>query len=85
MIYFAYFVLSHFIKNTFSYATPLDLLVCPQFYLIVFLLNAIVFLFDTVVNYIIRTIYITDVENMLLFKKKLERMVLQARKEDLYT
>lgn len=68
-IYFAYFVLSNYIKDTFSYKTPIDMLSCPQFYLIIIMLTILVFLFDIVVNYVIRSIYISDVENMLLFKK----------------
>lgn len=49
-IYVAYFFISNFFKGTYSEFTPIYLIKSPNFYLIIAMLTAIVYIFDLVIN-----------------------------------
>lgn len=68
IIYLLYFIISHYLEGTYSESTPLYLLGTPSFYLIILVVNAMIFIFDLAINQVLRMVYINPLDNMIKFK-----------------
>ncbi|CAD8048326.1 unnamed protein product [Paramecium sonneborni] len=73
-IYIAYFFISNFFRGTYSEFTPIYLIQSPNFYLIVTLLNSVVFIFDLVINAILHEFYSTDTDKIIQWRKEFKEI-----------
>ncbi|CAD8148969.1 unnamed protein product [Paramecium pentaurelia] len=73
-IYIAYFFISHYFKGTYSEFTPIYLIQSPNFYLIIALLNAIIFIFDLVINAIIHEFYSTETDKIIKWRREFKQL-----------
>lgn len=65
----AYFFISNYFKGTYSESTPIFLIKSPNFYLIVALLSAIVYIFDLAINAILHEFYSTDTDEIIKWRR----------------
>ncbi|CAD8136462.1 unnamed protein product [Paramecium pentaurelia] len=73
-IYIAYFFISNFFRGTYSEFTPFYLIQSPNFYLIIALLNSIVFIFDLVINAIIHEFYSNETDKIIKWRREFKEL-----------
>lgn len=73
-IYIIYFFISNYF-GVISPETPIYLLQTPLFYLMIVVVNGMVFVFDLCSNEIIRELWPTEIDRMLNFKVKLHNLI----------
>ncbi|CAK90837.1 unnamed protein product (macronuclear) [Paramecium tetraurelia] len=73
-IYIAYFFISNYFKGTYSEFTPAYLIQSPNFYLIIALLNVVVFIFDLVINTIIHEFYSTETDKIIKWRREFKQL-----------
>ncbi|CAD8052350.1 unnamed protein product [Paramecium sonneborni] len=73
-IYIAYFFISNFFRGTYSEFTPIYLIQSPNFYLIIALLNSVVFIFDLVINAILHEFYSTETDKIIKWRREFKQI-----------
>jgi phospholipid-transporting ATPase len=74
-IYTAYFFISNYLPDTYSEQTPIYLIQTGNFFLMIILLNAVIFIFDLSMSTIVRELFQTEVDKMLQFKRQLRNFI----------
>ncbi|CAK55960.1 unnamed protein product (macronuclear) [Paramecium tetraurelia] len=73
-IYIAYFFVSNYFRGTYSEFTPIYLIQSPTFYLIIALLNCIVFIFDLVINAVLHEFYSTETDKIIKWRREFKEI-----------
>lgn len=73
-IYAAYFFISNYMIGAYSEYTPISLVTSPGFYLVIALINAIIFIFDLVVNAVMHEFYKTETDNIIKWRREFKEI-----------